>query len=62
MGGASWAIFYVQVDDVAAAMERAEGLGARVVVPLVDNGAIKFAHLTDAPGNRFGIWCPKAKE
>jgi predicted enzyme related to lactoylglutathione lyase len=59
-GGASWAIFYVQVDDVPAAIERAQGLGAAVAVPLVDNGAIEFAHLTDPMGNRFGTWRPKA--
>lgn len=59
MGGASWAIFYVQVEDVAAAIARAVELGASVVVPLVDNGAIEFAHLTDPLGNRFGIWRPK---
>lgn len=62
LGGASWAIFYVQVDDVPLAMERAQRLGAKVVLPLVDNGAIEFAHLTDPLGNRFGIWRPKATE
>ena len=60
MGSANWAIFYVQVDDVTASIERATGLGATVVVPLVDNGPIEFAHLTDPTGNRFGIWRPKA--
>lgn len=61
MGGApNWAIFYVQVEDVRTAIERAQELGAAVVIPLVDNGAIEFAHLTDPLGNRFGIWRPKA--
>jgi predicted enzyme related to lactoylglutathione lyase len=60
MGGANWAIFYVHVDDVPGAITRAEELGARVAVPLVDNGAIEFAHLLDPLGNRFGIWRPKA--
>lgn len=60
MGGASWAIFYVQVEDVQTAIDRAQELGATVVVPLVDNGRIEFAHLTDPMGNRFGIWRPKA--
>ena len=59
MGGASWAIFYVQVDDVKATLDAAEQLGASVVVPLVDNGQIEFAHLLDPDGNRFGIWRPK---
>ena len=40
MGGTSWAIFYVQVDNVQAALDRAQELGATVAVPLVDNGQI----------------------
>jgi uncharacterized protein len=59
MGGASYAIFYVQVEDVRAAIDRAQELGATVAVPFVDNGQIEFAHLTDPQGNRFGIWRPK---
>ncbi|MET4097543.1 VOC family protein [Arthrobacter sp. UYCu712] len=60
MGGATWAIFYVHVDDVAAAIHRATELGATVALPLVDNGSIEFAHLLDPLGNRFAIWRPKA--
>ncbi|WP_426996847.1 VOC family protein [Pseudarthrobacter sp. N5] len=60
MGGANWAIFYVHVDDVAAAIDRATELGATVALPLVDNGSIEFAHLLDPLGNRFAIWRPKA--
>ncbi len=59
MGGQHWAIFYVDVDDVQASIDRAQELGATVTVPLVDNGAILFAHLVDPQGNRFGIWRPK---
>lgn len=59
MGGANYAIFYVQVDDVHAAIDRAKELGAAVVVPFIDNGRIEFAHLTDPQGNRFGVWRPK---
>jgi predicted enzyme related to lactoylglutathione lyase len=62
IGGGSWAIFYVQVDDVLAAVTRAERLGATVAVPLTDNGAIEFAHLVDPHGNRFGVWKPKAQQ
>ena len=58
-GAQSWATFYVQVDDVASSLERAQELGATVLVPLVDNGRIEFAHLADPLGNRFGIWRPK---
>ena|SRR5579885_63553 len=59
IGGQSWAIFYVHVDDVAAAIKKAEELGAKVALPLTDNGAITFAHLIDPHGNRFGVWKPK---
>jgi uncharacterized protein len=59
IGAGTWAIFYVQVDDVAAAISQAESLGATVAIPLVDNGRIEFAHLVDTQGNRFGVWRPK---
>ena len=59
IGGESWAIFYVHVADVAAAIEKATGLGASVAIPLTDNGQIEFAHLMDPLGNRFGVWRPK---
>lgn len=59
MGAGAWAIFYAQVDDVAAAISQAISLGATVAIPLVDNGRIEFAHLIDPQGNRFGVWRPK---
>lgn len=62
MGGGHWAIFYVHVDDVKAAVSKAEELGAKVALPFTDNGAIEFAHLTDPHGNRFGVWRPKAQD
>jgi len=55
-GMGSWAVFYVHVDDVPAAIAKAESLGATVAVPLIDNGQITFAHLVDPTGNRFAIW------
>jgi predicted enzyme related to lactoylglutathione lyase len=58
IGGASWAIFYVHVDDVAEAVKRAEGLGAEVAIPVTSGGGIEFAHLNDPQGNRFGVWRP----
>ncbi len=57
-GAGSWAIFYVQVEDVQEAIDRAVGLGGTVVIPLTDNGQINFAHLMDPLGNRFGVWRP----
>lgn len=62
LGGASWGIFYVQVDDVAATIARAEALGATVLMPLVDGGVLEFAHLADPQGNRFGVWRPKTRQ
>jgi predicted enzyme related to lactoylglutathione lyase len=59
MGAATWAIFYVQVEDVQNTIAHAQELGASVVIPMIDNGQIEFAHLTDPHGNRFGIWRPK---
>lgn len=58
-GGGAWAIFYVQVDDVQAALDKATSIGGRVLVPLTDNGRLEFAHLQDPAGNRFGVWRPK---
>jgi uncharacterized protein len=59
IGGGSWAIFYVQVDDVKAVIDKAESLGAKVVMPFTDNGPLEFAHLQDPQGHRFGVWRPK---
>lgn len=59
-GGGTWAVFYIHVDDVDATLAAATAGGAEVVLPLVDNGTIQFAHLTDPAGNRFGIWHRKA--
>jgi predicted enzyme related to lactoylglutathione lyase len=59
IGGGSWGIFYVHVDDVDAAVEQAKGLGAEVAIPVTSNPNIEFAHLIDPQGNRFGVWRPK---
>jgi len=60
-GMGNWAIFYVHVDDVAASVAQAQELGATIVVPVVDNGQITFAHLADPEGNRFAIWRPNGE-
>ncbi len=59
-GGGHWAVFYVEVPDIHATLEAAQSAGAGIVLPLVDNGAILFAHLSDPAGNRFGVWQRKA--
>lgn len=56
----SWAVFYVHVEDVAATLTAATAAGASIVLPLIDNGTIEFAHLADPAGNRFGVWHRKS--
>ncbi|MEU4640293.1 VOC family protein [Micromonospora sp. NPDC023814] len=57
--GPDYAIFYVQVADVADACRRAEAAGGKVLVPLksTDNG-LTFAHLADPAGNHVGVFAP----
>lgn len=57
----SYAIFYVQVGDVASACRRAEAAGGKVLVPAASNDAgLTFAHLADPAGNHFGVFTPPA--
>jgi predicted enzyme related to lactoylglutathione lyase len=57
----NYAVFYVQVDDVAAKLAEAERLGGKTLAPPTDNGeGLVFAHLADADGNHFGIFSPPA--
>jgi uncharacterized protein len=58
MGGDTWGIFYVHVDDVEDAVKKAESLGAKIAIPFTSGGGIDFAHLIDPQGNRFGVWKP----
>jgi len=55
-----YTIFYVQVDDVAAALKQAESLGGKTVVPPVDIPTGTFAWFGDPAGNTVGLWKPKA--
>jgi predicted enzyme related to lactoylglutathione lyase len=51
------AVFYVQVDDVAAACIRAEELGGKVLLPTSEGGGgVVFAYLLDAVGNHIGVF------
>ncbi len=55
------AIFYVQVEDVAATAAAAEAAGGKVLVPATATpDGLVFAHLLDPSGNHFGIWTPPA--
>jgi uncharacterized protein len=50
---------YVQVDDLAAALARAESLGGKTLVPPVDIPTGSFAWFADPDGNVIGLWRPK---
>jgi predicted enzyme related to lactoylglutathione lyase len=53
-----YTIFYVQVDDVQAYLDRAAALGAKTVVPPVTIPTGTFAWLSDPDGNTVGLWKP----
>jgi hypothetical protein len=52
----SYAVFYVEVPDVRAAIAAAEAKGAKVLIGARDHGPTIAAHLIDPAGNRFGIY------
>jgi predicted enzyme related to lactoylglutathione lyase len=54
-----YTIFYVQVDDVKAALAQATGLGAKMLVPAIDIPTGTFAWFADPEGNTIGLWKPK---
>jgi len=56
-----YTMFYVEVDDVAASLRKAESLGAKTVVPPVTlPGAGMFAWFADPDGNTIGLLKRKA--
>jgi predicted enzyme related to lactoylglutathione lyase len=54
-----YTIFYVGVDDVAAALEKASALGGKTLVPPVDIPTGTFAWFQDPEGNTVGLWKQK---
>ncbi len=48
--------FYAQVDDVAAHIVKAEGLGCKKLVGPVIIPTGTFAWITDPDGNTIGLW------
>ncbi|MFE9102922.1 VOC family protein [Actinomadura geliboluensis] len=55
--GGPHAVFFVLVEDVDAACAEAEQRGGKVTVPPVTaQSGLRFAHLEDPSGNRFGIF------
>jgi predicted enzyme related to lactoylglutathione lyase len=59
---ASYAIFSVQVPDVAATCERLAELGGRVLVgpAEVPGVGLVYANVEDPDGNHFGLFTPPA--
>jgi uncharacterized protein len=53
--GDDFITFYVQVPDVAAAIERAVELGARVELPVTEAGQVVIGMIRDPAGNRVGL-------
>ena len=52
--------FYVDVEDVAAYLEKASALGGKTLVPPVKIPTGTFAWMQDPEGNTIGLWKPKA--
>jgi predicted enzyme related to lactoylglutathione lyase len=53
--GAPWATFYVEVDDLQAVLDRAEGLGGRTAWPVTELPGLAFAMLHDPDGLLVGL-------
>jgi len=54
----NYTIFYVQVEDVRASLDKVEQLGGKVVVPPVKIPTGTFAWFKDPEGNMVGLWKP----
>ncbi len=54
-----YTIFYVQVDDLQAYLNKAQSLGGKTLVPPVEIPTGTFAWLSDPEGNTVGLWKPK---
>ncbi len=55
-----YTIFYVQVDDVQAYLDKAAALGGKALVPPVEIPTGTFAWFADVGGNTIGLFKPKS--
>jgi len=55
-----YTIFYVQVEDVQAYLDKAGSLGGKMLVPPVEIPSGTFAWFADPEGNTIGLFKPKA--
>jgi predicted enzyme related to lactoylglutathione lyase len=53
--GDPWATFYVEVDDLQATLARAEELGGKTVVPVIELPGMAFAMFDDPDGLLVGL-------
>lgn len=51
-----YTIFYVDVEDVQAYLNKAQSLGGKTLVPPVDIPTGTFAWVQDPQGNTVGLW------
>jgi hypothetical protein len=57
-----YAVFVVQVEDVAATAARTEELGGKVIVaPITMEDGMAIAYLTDPNGAMFALFSPRSK-
>jgi predicted enzyme related to lactoylglutathione lyase len=53
--GPGWATFYTSVDDIEAAVAKAESLGSSVRMPITTLPDMRIAVVTDPEGNAVGL-------
>ena len=53
-----YTIFYVEVEDVQASIDKAKTLGGNMLVPPVSIAGGTFAWIADPNGNTVGLWKP----
>jgi predicted enzyme related to lactoylglutathione lyase len=51
---------YLQVDEIGAALAKAEALGGKRLVPAIEISTGSFAWFADPEGNTIGLWKPAA--
>ena len=56
-----YTIFYVEVEDVQAYLDKAQSLGGKTLVPPVPIPTGTFAWMADPEGNTIGLWKPASK-
>ena len=54
-GGVAWAGFYVGVENVEMALEKAQQLGGKVIKPVTHLPDVTFAVFSDPEGNAIGL-------